>query len=355
MSSTSIRVRPLSRTARTISDPSRTRGARPCRTRVLHERLDDEQRHAGIGDVGREVDGDLEPIGEARALNLEVALDDLQLLAQRRVTIAGVEHVAEQIAEARPIRRTTPAVSPGARQRGDAVQAVEEEVRLEVSAQCLQPRRRQLGLEPRGRDLPILVALVERHGRAGAGNRRVDEQLRVQPSAQLHHEALPHRHVSGSRAPALSSVTTKRLRERDGREHRQVREQEPQPPAEPLGQPAARELPHAIVKGIQATKIRGLPCQRAPHVHALAGRLRDPQRSARPTSRPRTARSRPPRPTPRGGSAATDARDRSCFDKLSARAAARRRRDRLAAALTRPAAWCVARRSWRPARWPCPF
>ena len=252
MSSTSIRVRPLSRTARTTSDPSRTCGSEAVPHRILHERLNDEQRHAGIGDVGREVDRDLEPIGEARPLNLEVALDDLQLLAQRRMAIPGVEHVAEQIAEGGHQAHDAGRV-PGTRQRGDAVQAVEEEVRLEVPAQRLQPRRRELGLQPRGRHLAILVALVQRHGRAGAGNRRVDEELQVQPPAQLHQEALPHRHVLvGERE--REQRHDEGVRERDDREHGQMRDQEPEPAAEQLGQPAARDVPDAMVKGIHAAK-----------------------------------------------------------------------------------------------------
>jgi hypothetical protein len=104
-----------------------------------------------------------------RALNFEITLDDLKLFAQRGVTISRVEHVPQQFAECRDQPHYGGRISC-ARQRGNAVQAVEEKVRLQVPAQGLQARGCEFGLQSRGRYLSILVALVERHGRARCCN-----------------------------------------------------------------------------------------------------------------------------------------------------------------------------------------
>ncbi len=145
-----MRIRPLSRTARTISEPSRTRGASPCRTAFSTSgwTMSSGTRASATSGARSTVTSRR---SAKRALDVEIALDDLQFLGQRGVTIAGIEHVAEQIAErgrqAHDARRVA-----RARQRRDAVQAVEQEMRLQVSAQGLQPRRGQFRLQPRGRD-----------------------------------------------------------------------------------------------------------------------------------------------------------------------------------------------------------
>ena len=66
---------------------------------VLDQRLDDQQGNAGIGDVGRHRQRHIEAIGEARALDLEVAFDDGELIAQAGRLVADVEDVAKDFAE----------------------------------------------------------------------------------------------------------------------------------------------------------------------------------------------------------------------------------------------------------------
>src|SRR6185436_9666418 len=89
-----------------------------------------------------------EALAEAVALELEVAVEELELLPQRlRGTVAAREHGAQEVAEARehalgPVRVVA--------QRGrDRVQRVEEEVRRELRLQRAEACLRERALELR--------------------------------------------------------------------------------------------------------------------------------------------------------------------------------------------------------------
>ena len=146
VSSTSIRVH--SALAARADDERAGLDARtePVAQRVLDERLHDEQRHARARHARIHVDRRLQPVGETNALDVQIALDELQLVGQRQVAVPLREQRPQQLAEAGDQPHDTGGIA-GARERRDAVQAVEEEVRLELAAQRVEPRRRQLRLK----------------------------------------------------------------------------------------------------------------------------------------------------------------------------------------------------------------
>jgi ABC-type methionine transport system ATPase subunit len=73
-------------------------------------------------------------------------------------------------------------------------------------------------LQPWRRHLAILVALVERQRRTGADNRRIDQELRVQLSAQLHQKPLPDR-LALVRERQREQRDDEGMRQRDAGEH----------------------------------------------------------------------------------------------------------------------------------------
>src|SRR5262245_14812546 len=98
-SATSISRRPLRR--RTLSEmpPPRARppmtSADAVRERVLDERLKNEERYRRPIDIGRDVDREVEPIGEAQPRNLEIGACVTQLVVERHErAIAMAQQVA---------------------------------------------------------------------------------------------------------------------------------------------------------------------------------------------------------------------------------------------------------------------
>jgi hypothetical protein len=156
------------------------------------------------------------------------------------------------------------------------VKTVEEKMRLEMSAECLQAGGGKLSLQPGGREQPFLISLVQRDRGARAGDGRIDQQLYVQPAAQLDDEAAPDPGLL-IRERRAEQYHRERLNDRDHREHRQMCRDQPDPAAEPLGQPVAGELPHPDGERNPDHEIHGLPDDGSPDVHALAGVLRRPQ------------------------------------------------------------------------------
>src|SRR5581483_8122392 len=163
---------------------------------VLDERLEDQGRHdARAGGVVHLV-GDAQPVAEARALDVEVGVDDLQLVRERdeRAVLAS-EQVAEDLRQALDAALRTLGVDRD--ELRDRVQAVEEEMRVDLRAQGVELRgRRELARLVRARleqeDLP--PALVEpddrhecdRHDREHEGDeRREREEARREHHRQV--------------------------------------------------------------------------------------------------------------------------------------------------------------------------
>ena len=84
-----------------IADAARPRIARDAvRDRVLDDRLQHERGNARRQRIGVGVDVDVQAIGEADALDLQVAFDELQLVGERRLLPAGlVEAGSEDVAQ----------------------------------------------------------------------------------------------------------------------------------------------------------------------------------------------------------------------------------------------------------------
>ena len=151
------------------------------------------------------------------------------------------------------------------------MQAVEEKVRLEVLRSACRRATASSAAAAR-RHLPILVALVERHGRPGAGNCRVNEDLHVQPSTQLHHKTLPVRQ-SRVESACESSATTNACASATARTTGTCAIRRRSHPPIRFGRPGAGDVPHPNDReGNPGDVIRGLPGDRAPDVAALAGR-----------------------------------------------------------------------------------
>ena len=114
-------------------------------------------RSGGSADVPqprRDVDGDAQPMLEARALDIEVRLDDVQLAAERGEFAFGSEDAAQQ--RRQPQQRLQRARRRRLDQVADRRQRIEQEVRIDLGAE-----RAQLGF---GRQLADFL-LAESRGR----------------------------------------------------------------------------------------------------------------------------------------------------------------------------------------------
>ena len=116
--------------------------------RVLDERLQDQPRHFGVERLGIDLELDRQAILEARLLDLEVLLQELQLLLQRDAGRAGaIERQAQQIAQAAD--HAIGGVGIRVHERRDRVQRVEQEMRLQLGLERAQPRLDQTRFELR--------------------------------------------------------------------------------------------------------------------------------------------------------------------------------------------------------------
>src|SRR5581483_4690242 len=125
-----------------------------------------------------DIDADGEPLLKADLLDLQVAPHILQLLGQRHFLFElAIEREAEKLAEARQhrVRRLDIAVH----QRGDRIERIEEEVRLELHPQRLQLRARQLARQLSAAQLAIAALHVEVERQPGEENHPVRRQARL--------------------------------------------------------------------------------------------------------------------------------------------------------------------------------
>jgi hypothetical protein len=100
------------------------------------------------------------PIGEPQPLDLEVALGDRELGRQRDPLLAGVvQRIAQQIREPGDHRHRV-ALPRGPHERADRVQGVEQEVRLDLQLERVEPGLGQRQLEPCRDALPLAIFFV---------------------------------------------------------------------------------------------------------------------------------------------------------------------------------------------------
>jgi hypothetical protein len=129
--------------------------------RVLHQQLQHERRHARRAQRVGHVEVHRQPL-EAQHLDLQVRVDEPELVLQRRLLAArDGERGAEEGGECRDrgvgLRRV------GVDEARDRVQRVEQEVRVELEPERLQPRRRELRLQGRPEDGAVALALHVHH------------------------------------------------------------------------------------------------------------------------------------------------------------------------------------------------
>ena len=170
----------------------------------------------------------------------EVLLDQGHLLAERLVGGAGVEHMPQQRAEAGNEPDDARVVACPCERR-DAVERVEEEVRLQLRAERLETRGRELRLEPGGGDLPLAVSLVQRQRLTHAGDRGVNQDLHVHAPAKLADDDGEDRDGLGCERHG-DGHDREVLHETDGHRQREVR-QDATRPSHHIRQPVSREPP----------------------------------------------------------------------------------------------------------------
>src|SRR5204863_1934040 len=108
---------------------------------VLDERLDEERRQLHLARLGCCVDLDLELRAEARLLEREVTADVLELFGERRELARARERPATVVREGE--HELSRPVGVRADEARDRVQAVEEEVWLDLGLERLQLRGRR--------------------------------------------------------------------------------------------------------------------------------------------------------------------------------------------------------------------
>src|SRR5437868_1757676 len=111
---------------------------------VFRERLEDEIWNQGFRCCGIDVKFDLEAIGKPHFLNTQVQLDEVDLLPQfnflpRRM----IERVTKEIAQSDQ-HSDCGVVLVVTNKTHDAVQRVEEKVRMQLHTQCVQLRLGEL-------------------------------------------------------------------------------------------------------------------------------------------------------------------------------------------------------------------
>src|SRR5262249_48960825 len=119
---------------------------------VLDERLEEQRRHEAI--LPRRVDllFDREPLAEPDPLDFQVAFRQRHLLGDRNAgLLADRQTLAQEVAELHAHLPSSRRVAP--RERGNGVEAIEEEVRLDLRLESLQLR---LAGQERLRRLPAL-------------------------------------------------------------------------------------------------------------------------------------------------------------------------------------------------------
>ena len=197
----------------------------------------------------------VEAIGEAVLLQIHVASGEIDLGSQRDDVLAGaIERGAHQLAEPEQhVQRLLAAAA--ADQRGDRIERVEQEVRLNLQPERLELRPGELRLQLRVAKLQANGPPVRRQGGPGREQRHVDEQVDDEQRPELPDEGLPkavgdRRHERLNPGGELRDDDDVRRdhEEADGHEARHVTRQAPALPAQPArpdGAPWARAGPRS--------------------------------------------------------------------------------------------------------------
>ena len=172
--------------------------------RVLHQRLQAQERQPDRQHLGRDLQPHLEPLAEPGPLDRQVPVDRAQLLGERRELTVRPEAVPGELGELQD--QLAGALRVGTHERGDRGQRVVDEVRAD-----LRPQRPHLGP---GQPGPGRVELGERElgadpaaglpgGLHQPGCRRAVRQRDERAAAQRHH----HRAADHAVDPVAGQVT----------------------------------------------------------------------------------------------------------------------------------------------------
>ena len=163
----------------------------PVLQRVFDERLEQKGRHQDLVAGRVEVVVHVEAIGEAVLLQVDVPSGEIDFSAERDDVLAGaIERGPHQLAEPEQhVQRLLAAAA--ADQRGDRIERVEQEVRLNLQPERLELRPRQLRLQLRVAKLQANGPPVRRQGGPGREQRHVDEQVDDEQRPELSDEGLP--------------------------------------------------------------------------------------------------------------------------------------------------------------------
>src|SRR6185503_14084104 len=161
--------------------------------RVFRQRLKNQIRHQRP--LCRRIDVELDPetIGKPHLLNSEIQLNEVQLLPQfnflpRRM----LERVTQQIAESDE-HIDCCLVLVVTNETGDAVQGVEEKVRMQLHAQRIELRLRELCFKTRRQNLAFAVLAIVVERITDADHTAVDQQVRTERTQYASEKARPER------------------------------------------------------------------------------------------------------------------------------------------------------------------
>ena len=168
----------------------------------------------------------LQIVFEAQALDGDVAIRELQFLAQRNAYVAaGLEHDAQQIAQ-RNHRGQGTSILGQPYQCRDRVERIEQEVRLQRARQHVEPCLRELALQLELDQVTLGKAPVVHQRIADAGDGTVSEDV----DEQFVVEALPEAAFVEMREYIHDEIDAHVQRAQEQREH-QVQCERPQAPA----------------------------------------------------------------------------------------------------------------------------
>src|SRR5262249_8622993 len=144
------------------------------------------------------VHNDVETVGEAHLLNIQILLEKLYFISQRDQLPAGIfDDAAQKITQ--PCDHThSSIVSFFAYQSGDSIERVEQEVRLDRPPQRLKSCLGKLLVEAGGLSLLTRQSLSRLQGIADSQDHGVQEQGRNQP---VQEPVIPELHERWGKVP----------------------------------------------------------------------------------------------------------------------------------------------------------
>ena len=117
---------------------------------VFHHGLQNQAGNLGGTEFTRNAHAHLKPLRKSHLLDVEILEGKVQFLAQRHLLPAGIlHHAAQKVAQPSDHAHGC-IVSFLAHQAGDGVERIEQKVRLDLPAQCVELGLRELLVEPRG-------------------------------------------------------------------------------------------------------------------------------------------------------------------------------------------------------------